>query len=111
MDIQQHRHGAVTSVKPHGPLTVADAGTLREQLLDVRSRSLGRLVLDVSAMPFIDSAGLEALLDVTDELAKSGQALKLCGKNDLLREVLELTDLASHFEHFEDVNSAVRSFL
>ena len=28
-----------------------------------------------------------------------------------VREVLELTDLASMFEHFDDVNSGVRSFL
>ena len=30
---------------------------------------------------------------------------------DTVREVLELTDLASHFEHFHDANTAVRSFL
>jgi len=111
MEIQQQTHGAVTALKPLGPLTESDADQLKTALLEVRARSLGRLVLDLSSVPFVDSLGLEALLDVTEELSKSGQALKLSGENDVLREVLELTDLASSFEHYEDVNSAVRSFL
>lgn len=111
MEIQEQKHGAVTSLKPRGPLTEADVSVLKTRLLDVCSRSLGRLVLDMSAVPFVDSVALETLLDVTDDLTRSGQVLKLCGENDVVREVLELTELASMFEHFEDVSSAVRSFL
>ena len=111
MKIQQQMHGAVTVLKPVGPVTQVDADSLRDLLLEVRGRSLGRLVLDASAMPFVDSRGLEVLLEVNSELEESGQALKLCGLNEVVREVLELTDLASLFELFEDVNSAVRSFL
>jgi anti-anti-sigma factor len=111
VEIQEQQHGAVTALKPRGPVIESDADALRDRLLQVRTKSLGRLVLDVSAIPFVDGRALEAMLDVTEELAKSGQALKLCGTNELLREVLEVTDLAGLFEHFEDVNSAVRSFL
>ncbi len=51
------------------------------------------------------------LVEVTEEMGRSGQALRMCGANKTVREVLELTDLASHFEHFQDANTAVRSFL
>jgi anti-anti-sigma factor len=59
----------------------------------------------------VDSRGLEALVDVTNEMSRSGQWLKLCAVNRTVRQVLELTGLSSQFEHFEDPNSAVRSFL
>ena len=111
MEIQQQMHGAVASLKPLGPLTGEDAEHLKRKLLEVRARNLGRLVLDLSGVPFVDGLALEVLLATTEELAKSGQALKVCGENEVLREVLELTDLASRFEHFEDVKSAVRSFM
>ena len=111
MEIQEQNHGAVTAIKPRGAVVGDDADALKARLLQVRSKSFGRFVLDVSGVPFVDGRALEALLDVTEELAKSGQALKLCGGNELLREVLEITDLAALFEHFEDVNAAVRSFL
>ena len=111
MNIERNTHGAVTVLKPVGAVTKADADELYVQLVDVGRQSLGRLVLDVGAVPFMDSRGLEVLLEFNEELSTSGRALKLCGLSDLLREVLELTELSSSFECFEDVNSAVRSFL
>ena len=110
MDVSESRQGAVTILKPNGPLTLDDTGLFKKRVRDVLTRSLGRFVLDTSAVAFVDSAGLETLADLADELAESGQTLKLCGSTDTVREVLELTDLASSFEHFEDIGDAVRSF-
>jgi anti-anti-sigma factor len=72
---------------------------------------MGRFVVDMSAVPYVDSGGLEALADVSEELGRGGQTLRLCAANKTVREVLELTDLASLFDHFDDANTAVRSFL
>lgn len=111
MKIQEQKHGAVTVIKPSGPIANADVELFKQRLLTVIQEALGRVVVDASAVPFIDSKGLEALVDVTDKVAQSGQLLKLCSVNKTLREVLSLTGLSSQFEHFEDTNSAVRSFL
>lgn len=111
MKIEEKSHGAVTVVKPMGPITQEGSGVLLAHLLDARTRSLGRLVIDTSAVTYVDSSGLEVLLEVSEELGRSGQALKLCGLQDMVREVLELTDLASSFDHFDDVTTAARSFL
>ena len=111
MKITEQRQGAVTVLKPEGPLLEQDANTLKQRLVNLLNSSLGRFVLDMSAIPYLDSKGLEALVDVTEEMGKSGQALRLCSANKTVREVLELTDLASLFDHFEDANTAVRSFL
>jgi hypothetical protein len=35
----------------------------------------------------------------------------LCHENKTIREVLQLTDLDQQFDHFEDLTTAVRSFL
>ncbi len=111
MDIQQHQHGAVAVLKPQGPLTGDDAEAVRQRLLEAISQQHGRVVLDASAIPLVDSKGLEALVDVNDSISVTGQALRICGANTVVRRVLELTDLAALFEHFEDANAAVRSFL
>lgn len=111
MQIQEQKQGAVTVLRPVGPLIQDDAAQFKTKLMDVRQTSLGRFVVDAAAVPYIDSAGLEALLDAHEELAKAGQSLKLCAVNETLREVFTLTELSGHFEHFEDAASAVRSFL
>lgn len=111
MQIEQQRQGAVTVVKPVGPLVGEDADQFRGAISEVMQASLGRFVVDASAVPFADSRGLEVLLEITDELASSGRALHLCGASDTLREVLDLVEMAAQFEYDSDVNTAVRSFL
>lgn len=111
MDIQEQRQGAVTVVKPIGPLVLADAEQFRTHLHDVMSRCLGRFVIDASAVPYVDSPGLEALASVTDDLSAGGRALRMCGAGETLREVLDLTGLGGRFEFYDDATTAVRSFL
>jgi anti-anti-sigma factor len=111
VEIVEQTSGAVRVLKPRGPLVSSDADKFKARALNVLTASLGRFVVDVSAVPYVDSRGLEVLLEITDRLGQSGQALRLCGVNETVREVLDLTDIVSHFECFEDVTTAVRSFL
>ena len=111
MEVQEYRQGAVTVLRPTGALVQEDADAFLRNIEGVIAKTLGRFVIDISAVPYVDSAGLEVLLDINDRLRSGGQALKLCAVNETIREVLELTDIRTEFEHFDDVNSAVRSFL
>lgn len=112
MRIEQHKHGAVTVLKPRGPVTSKEeADRLRAEGFDTLGRTLGRFVLDASDMPFVDSNGLEALVDLTQELGAGGRSLCLCGVGETLREVLSVTELTPMFSLHEDVQTAVRSFL
>jgi anti-anti-sigma factor len=72
---------------------------------------MGRIMIDASAIPFVDSSGIEALVDITDQLAQSGRALKLVAANDTLKEVISLVGWSHAFEYFGDVNAGIRSFL
>jgi stage II sporulation protein AA (anti-sigma F factor antagonist) len=111
MKITEQRQGAVLVLKPDGALVEQECASFKAKLAEATGASLGRFVLDLSAVPFVDSRGLEALVEATEELGKSGQALRLCAVNKTIREVFDLTDLTNLFEHFEDANTAVRSFL
>ncbi len=68
------------------------------------------LVVDFGQVGAIDSAGLEALLDLKDRCEEHFGSLKLCGLDETLVRVLEITRLMRRFEAFEDVDAAVRSF-
>jgi anti-anti-sigma factor len=111
VDIIEQTKGAVRVIKPRGPLVAADADLFKKRASETAAASMGRLVVDASAVPYVDSRGLEVIADLSDEMTASGLSLKLCGTNETVREVLELTELASQAEHYSDVNSAVRSFL
>lgn len=111
MKISEQQQGAVIVLKPEGPLVEGVIEEFKQRVLKTLAASMGRFVVDMSAVPFVDSLALEGMMDVSDELSKGGQVLRICAANKTVREVLELTDLASHFDHFDDANAAVRSFL
>jgi anti-anti-sigma factor len=68
------------------------------------------LVIDCSAVEGLDSAGLEALLDIQDECERNLGGAKLCGLSEVCAKILEITRLARRFETFEDLDAAVKSF-
>jgi len=107
--IAQEQRGKAVVLAPRGPLIAAEADRLRKRVAKALEEGADPLVLDVSGVPFLDSRGLELLVDTTERLIRGGKALRICGANDLLSEVLELTDVASLFEQFDDVDAAVGS--
>lgn len=107
----EQRHGAVTVLKPEGPFIQEHAQAIATATQDKVRPSLGRIVLDLSSAPYIDSVGLETLLDIADEMDQCGQTLRLAGTSQTVREVFDLTGLTNRFEYHEDTNLAVRSFL
>jgi len=111
MDIGLSKQGAVTVVRPSGALAGPDCEPVAKCLREVIDNSMGRMVLDASAVAYVDSTGLEVLLDTAELLAERGQSLRMCSAPETLREVLELTDIGPMFEHYTDVNTGVRSFL
>ena len=82
MEIQEQRQGAVTILKPMGALVDPESRVFKEQALETLNKSMGRVLVDSSAIPFVDSTGVEALVDLTEQLAQSGRALKLCAAMD-----------------------------
>jgi len=111
MKLEEQLHGAVTVVRPEGPLIGDDAEHFKQRCLAVVQDSLGRCVIDASGVTYVDSRGLEVLVDINDRMFQTGQALRLCGANETVRLAMELTGLSPAFEYFVDVPDAVRSFL
>ncbi|MBY0112672.1 MAG: STAS domain-containing protein [Phycisphaerales bacterium] len=111
MEIRTQQHGAVKAVVPQGAICQGDAAAFENEVAQALSANMGRCVVDLSATPFVDSQGLESLLNLTERLADAGRLLKLCGVCETVREILDVTDLSDQFEVYEDVGAAVRSFL
>ena len=69
-----------------------------------------QFVVDCTGIHGVDSAGLEALLDMQNKCEEQLGAVKLCGLDETCRKVLEITRLARRFEVFDDLDAAVKSF-
>lgn len=110
MQIDVQQQAAVTVISPKGPLLGSDALSLRDSINEALRDNVGRVVLDVSKVPYTDSKGLEMILELGTELVEQGRVFKLACANETIREVLALTEVGAHCEQFDDVGTAVRSY-
>lgn len=111
MEFDENKLGAVIVFKPNGALTGADAEVFTTRFETTIGNAMGKCVLDAGEISYVDSRGLEALLDISDILADLGRSLKISHVNDTLRETFDLTRTAAAFEYYDDINAAVRSYL
>ncbi len=61
----------------------------------------GAVTLDLSAVGFMDSSGLRALLEARQACLDAGRPFRIARPSDAVQRVLELVDLAREFEVVE----------
>lgn len=81
-----------------GSLTVNQAGDLRERLLAYTEKGLGRFVIDMSKVEFIDSAGLGVFVTIHKRARQLQGGVAISGLRGLPKEVFELTRLIKVFD-------------
>ncbi len=105
---------ATRQIEPE--ITVMDFSgrlTLGNQLIDIEHaitdhiRQGGRkLVLELSKLDFMDSAGVGALVLCSSAMKKTGGKMVLAGAAGKVKQVLELTSLDRIIEMYSDLSSA-----
>ena len=109
MQIDQENYDNATMLIPNDSLVGEDAAQLEVVLTTVLSENPQDVIVDVSDVKQIDSRGLEVLVDATEHLIRSGRALKVVGADETLREILELTELASLFEYADSADYSIEN--
>jgi anti-sigma B factor antagonist len=80
-----------------GDLDITGGPRVVRQAAEALHRRPRALLVDMTAVPLIDSAGLAALLNVQRRATQSGSATVLVGVRELVHRVFELTRLDREF--------------
>lgn len=67
------------------------------------------IILDLSNVQYVDSAGVGALVGLLTSARSAGGELKLVGLNDRVRQVLKITRLIDVFRVHANVEDAVKT--
>jgi anti-sigma B factor antagonist len=86
-----------------GPLSLANVFGFQAKVRADNSRGL---ILDFTAVPLADSAGIGALVGAYVSRQKDGRTLGLVGVNQRIHHALEVTRVDSFFRYFETVAEA-----
>ena len=93
-----------TVLRLHGPLLLGNFFPLQTM---VRSDNAALLIVDVTDMPYIDSAGIGCLVGAHVSRENSGRKLVLVGANDRLLTSLKVTKVDQLFALASTVEQAL----
>lgn len=110
MEIVEEKVQNVWVLKPLGRIDASCSGLVKDKVLSMIDDNKIRLLLDFTAVDFIDSSGLGTLVSCLNTINKAGGALKLCSFQENPKHVFEMTRLDRVFEVFEDCDEAIGSF-
>ena len=111
MRIETQNYGEVTVVELQGDFSGESDQAFHDTITSVIAAGAKAVVLDMSAVIFIDSQSLEQLLWMRDYCNENSRQLKLAALDETCAKILEITRLAPQFDSYEELAEAVKSFV
>jgi len=108
MSVLSRNNGNVVIVTPQERLDTNSAPELEKVLADHIERGSRRIVLDLSHIAYISSMGLRVILKTAMEITRKDGKLGLCGGNDQVVQVLQLSGALIMNLHAGTLEEAIR---
>jgi anti-anti-sigma factor len=110
MTMTQSTENGVTVLCLAGRLDTGTSGEAEKQILAVLETGAPKLLLDLSGVEFVSSAGLRVLLVVAKRMKAANGKLRLSGMNATVREVFEISGFTRLFDVHPDRAAALAGF-
>jgi anti-anti-sigma factor len=108
--VEHETDGATVIVRIEGDVDAGNAATLHDDISSVLTNHHMGLVLDLSQTRYLDSAGIQMLLDLSERLRSRGQNLAVyMTREQPLRLTLSLFELERAFPVSDSLQEAVTS--
>ena len=111
MQIEERVVNDVTILDLKGKMTLGEGDELlKDKINSMIQQGHKKLVLNLEAVPYIDSAGLGEIVRTYTTISRQGGSLKLLNLTKRITDLLSITKLLTVFETYDSEADAVRSF-
>ena len=110
MRIRWQDYNDVTVVELQGEIDGELVEPVRSAVTEIAGKQRAGIVLDMSDVSFLDSQGLELRLWVRDYCRQNKIQLRLAGRDENCRKILEITRMQDEFDCHAELAEAVKSF-
>jgi anti-anti-sigma factor len=100
----------VSLVEVTGRLTSFESRAFQQMVRDLLDQGQTNLLLNLTALEYLDSSGIGELVRSYMSVVKKGGAMKVVGLAPRVEEILKVTQLHQVFPEFPDEASALESF-
>jgi anti-sigma B factor antagonist len=110
MNISTREEGEVTVVGVEGNLDTNTAPDAQQHLDGLQDNGVRKILVNFETLDYISSAGLRVLLATAKRLGTSGGSLRICGLNETVNEVFEISGFSVILSVFGDEAEALEGF-
>jgi anti-sigma B factor antagonist len=112
MQIEERIVDDVTVLDLKGKMTLGEGDELlKDKINSLVSQGHSKIVLNLEAVPYIDSAGLGEIVRTYTSISRQGGKLKLLNLTKRIQDLLAITKLLTVFETYESEPDAIKSFV
>lgn len=91
---------------PHGELDLHSSPVVKEQLESIIDAQHRKVVVDLSAVSYIDSSGLAVFIEAMQRVVSYGGSFAICGLQENVRHIFNIARLDQVFRIFPDQATA-----
>ncbi len=111
MKISTRERDGVVILEPKGKITIGVGDVaLRDAVLEQVDGGAEKLLMNMSGVTTMDSSGIGELVSAYTSVKNRGGKLKLLNLPPKINDILQITQLITVFEVFDDEDEAVASF-
>ena len=112
MQLEERNAGDVVIIKVIGDITLNKGGDvlLKDKVQSLLQQGKKKLLIDLSSVSYVDSAGLGELVQAYATTKNRGGSLKLLNVTKRLKDLLVITRLLTIFDAHDDEAAALASF-
>ena len=111
MNFKLHDHNDVVELAIEGNILQESVEVLKGRFYELIEQGKVHIVLNMALSNYVSSLCLAVIVDVKNRLLQSKGDLKIANVNRLIRNLLEITNLAKKIELYDSVEEAVAAFL
>ena len=109
MKIDKFEKGDVTVVVPHGSLDIDTRKLFKDVLIGLIDTGATAILVDLSAVDFITSTGLSALIMPAMRLEKESGKFAVCSLNENITRVFEICGFSTIMNVYPSADSALEN--
>jgi len=111
MEIVERTVSDVTVLDLKGKMTLGEGDELlKDKINSLLAAGKKKLLLNLEAVPYIDSAGLGEVVRTYTTVSRQGGSLKLLNLTKRIEDLLSITKLLTVFDTYDNEAEAIKSY-
>ncbi len=111
MKISARHNQGVTILEPKGKITIGVGDVaLRQSVVEALGAGSKNILIDLADVTTIDSSGIGELVSAYTTVTNKGGKLRLLNLPPKVQDILQITQLVTVFDVFDNEDEAVASF-